>query len=316
MANNVRLSGAQTSARSESDVRFNPNNVNQIIGASNNLSFNPQAQFYSTDGGVTWSQTNLPAVTGDSNQSDPCVDWTGDGTAWALTVGVGASNQVRSFKSTDGGATWTYDSVVSGTQTNVDKPNLWVDHSPTSPHQDNMYALWWNSGPTYVARRAGPGGTWQTPVQVSGSETTGGSDGGDIKTNSFGDVFAFWPSESGQKLFVAKSTDGGVTFGALGSTPVKIADTFSSFLFHVPSDEPSRGTLLYITGGAYRTASVDMVYAIWMDLAGGSGCNSTANMPGTNVASTCKTRIWFSRSSDGGAIVSGPYQDQRSGWIE
>src|ERR1035441_3701171 len=107
MATNVRLSGAQTSARSESDVRFNPNNVKQIIGASNNLSFNPQAQFYSSDGGATWSQSNLPAVTGDSNQSDPCVDWTADGTAWALTVGVGGSNVVRSFKSTDGGATWT-----------------------------------------------------------------------------------------------------------------------------------------------------------------------------------------------------------------
>jgi hypothetical protein len=306
MATNVRLSGAQTSARSESDVRFNPNNVKQIIGASNNLSFNPQAQFYSGDGGATWAQTNLPAVTGDTNQSDPCVDWTSDGTAWALTVGVGSNNVVRSFKSVDAGAHWTFDSVVSGTQTNVDKPNLWVDHSPTSLHKDNMYALWWNNGPTYVSRRLGPGGTWQTPLQISGSETTGGSDGGDVKTNSFGDVFAFWPSESDQKLFVAKSTDGGVSFKALGSTPIKIADTFSSFLFHVPSDEPSRGTLLYISGGAYRTATVDMVYAIWMDLAGGSGCNSTANMPDNNVASTCKTRIWFSRSADGGATWSTP----------
>ena len=245
MPNNVRLSGAQTSARSESDVPYNPKNVLQLIAASNNLSFNPQAQFYSSDGGATWSQSNLPSVTGDSNQSDPAVDWTSDGNAWALTVGVGSSNIVRCFKSTDAGATWTHDSDVSGTQTNVDKPNLWVDHSPTSPHTDNMYALWWNSGPTYVARRAGTSGSWQTPVQVSGSETTGGSDGGDIKTNSFGEVFAFWPSESDLKLFVAKSTDGGATFG----TPVKIADTFSDFLFHVPADEPSRGTLLYITAG-------------------------------------------------------------------
>jgi hypothetical protein len=302
MPTNVRLSGSQTSARSESDVRYNPQNVLQLIAASNNLSFNPQAQFYSNDGGATWSQTNLPSVTGDSNQSDPCVDWTGDGNAWALTVGVGSSNIVRCFKSTDAGATWTHDSDVSGTQNNVDKPNLWVDHSPTSPHTDNMYALWWNNGPTYVARRAGTSGSWQTPVQVSGSETTGGSDGGDIKTNSFGDVFAFWPSESDLKLFVAKSTDGGATFG----TPVKIADTFSDFLFHVPSDEPSRGTLLYITAGAYRTATVDMVYAVWMDLAGGSGCNATSNMPGTDVTSKCKTRIWFSRSTDGGATWSSP----------
>ena len=302
MPNNVRLSGSQTSARSESDVRFNPKNVKQLIGASNNLSFSPQAQFYSSDGGATWSQTNLPAVTGDSNQSDPCVDWTTDGNAWALTVGVGSSNVVRSFKSTDSGATWVYDSVVSGTQTNVDKPNLWVDHSNTSPYTDNMYALWWNSGPTYVSRRAGTSGSWQTPVQVSGSETTGGSDGGDIKTNSFGDVFAFWPSESDLKLFMAKSTDGGASFG----TPVKIADTYSDFLFHIPCDEPSRGTLLYISGGAYRTSAVDMVYAIWMDLAGGSGCDATSNMPDTDVTSKCKTRIWFSRSSDGGATWSTP----------
>ena len=97
MASNVRLSGSQTSARSESDVRINQKNQKIIIGASNNLSFNPQAQFYSNDGGQTWSQSNLPAVTGDQNQSDPCVGWTPDGTAWALTVGVGSSNVVRSF---------------------------------------------------------------------------------------------------------------------------------------------------------------------------------------------------------------------------
>jgi len=305
VASNVRLSGSQTSARSESDVRINQKNQKIIIGASNNLSFNPQAQFYSNDGGQTWSQSNLPAVTGDQNQSDPCVGWTPDGTAWALTVGVGSSNVVRSFTSATGNGGWTYDSVVSGSQTNVDKPNLWVDQSTSSPYTGNLYALWWNlDSPvaTYVSVRVGLSGSWGTPVQVSGSETPGGSDGGDIKTNAFGDVFAFWPSESSQELYVAKSTDGGTSFG----TPVKIADTYSSFLYHVPADEPSRGTLLYITAGAYRTATVNMVYAIWMDLDGSSTCNSTADMPGTNAASTCKTRIWFSKSADGGATWSSP----------
>src|SRR5262249_12825389 len=50
----------------------------------------------------------------------------------------------------------------------------------------------------------------------------------------------------------------------------------------------------------------DMVYAIWMDLAGGAGCNSPANAPGSNTASTCKTRIFFSRSHDGGAHWDAP----------
>ena len=36
-------------------------------------------------------QTSLPAGRGDSFQSDPEVDWTSDGTAWALTLGVNAA---------------------------------------------------------------------------------------------------------------------------------------------------------------------------------------------------------------------------------
>ena len=138
-----------------------------------------------------------------------------------------------------------------------------------------MYALWWNNGPTFVARRAGPSGSWQAPQQVSGAETSGGSDGGDIKTNTFGDVFAFWPSEGTRELYVSKSTDGGANWGG----PVKIADTNGAFLIHPPA-QAGRGALLYITAGAYRTATEDRVYACWADLAGGAGCNAQANEPG------------------------------------
>jgi hypothetical protein len=307
---NVRLSGAQTSARSESDVRFNYTDLDQIIGASNNNGGSTQAQFYSSDGGTTWSQSSLPAVTGDSLQSDPGIDWTSDGTAWALTVGIGTTgNVIRAFKSTDSGQTWNLDATISGTQTNVDKPNLWVDHSASSPHRDTIYALWWNNGPTYVARRTGSSGSWQTVQQVSGSETSGGSDGGDIKTNTFGDVFAFWPSEGTRELYVSKSTDGGSSWG----TPVEIADTNGAFLIHPPA-QSSRGALLYITGAAYRTATEDRVYACWADLAGGSGCNQQSDEPGSDVNSACKLRVFFALSTDGGATWDTPVKinDQAS----
>jgi hypothetical protein len=49
-----------------------------------------------------------------------------------------------------------------------------------------------------------------------------------------------------------------------------------------------------------------MVYASWTDLAGGTGCTSAANEPGSNVASTCRTRIWFASSSNGGATWGTP----------
>ena len=314
MANDLRLSGAQTSAQTESDVRFNYGNPSQIAGASNNAGGSSLTVFWSSDSGATWSQTNLPTVTGsgDAFQSDPTMDWTSDGTAWSIAVGVNAAVtnlQIRAFKSTDGGASWTFDATISGAQTATDKPNLWVDHSASSPHRDNIYALWWDSGPTYVARRTGPSGSWQAPQQVSGTETSGGSDGGDIKTNTFGDVFAFWPSEGTQELYVAKSTNGGVNFG----TPVKIAATFGSFKNWPPAQD-SRGCLLYITAAAYRTATRDEVYACWADLDGGSGCNSPSDEPGSDVTSACKIRIWFARSTDGGATWGAPVKinDQTS----
>jgi hypothetical protein len=307
MANDIRLSGLQTSFRSESDIRFNYYDLNKIVAASNAVNVGPLAVFYSGDMGGSWSQSSLPEQAGDEFQGDPAVDWTSDGTAWALCVGLlnpTLGNTVRCFKSVNNGQTWTFDAIISGTQNNVDKPMLWVDHCPTSPHKDNIYALWWNNGPTYVARRLGPGGTWQAPLQISGAETTGGSDGGDIKTNTHGDVFAFWPSETEKTVNIAKSTDGGASFNALGGN-IKIADTFGSFLFGIPAQD-TRQVLLYISGGAYKTATVDFVYAVWMDLEGGTGCNAVSDEPGSDVTSACKTRIWFSRSVNGGVIWDAP----------
>ena len=238
------------------------------------------------------------AIGTDALHSDPCVDWTSDGTAWSITIGIDSSlNQLRlrSYKSTDGGATWKYDADASQTQTATDKQMVWVDHSPTSPYKDNIYVIWHNNKPVFVNRRTGPLGSWQSPVQVSGAETTGTGIGGDIKTNSFGDVFAFWPDTGSGKLLVAKSTDGGVTFAA----PVTIATTFDRFDIPVPSFNLRRA-LISISGGAYRTATKDLVYALWVDLTGVAGCTSAANEPGSSVGSSCKTRIWFSRSTDGG----------------
>jgi hypothetical protein len=298
-----RISGAQTSPRSESDIRVNYLNPQKIIGASNNISSTGrQAMFFSSNGGVTWGNTLLPLVTGDSFMSDPTVEWTSDGTAWSTTIGINAAEtvlQMRAYKSTDGGATWTFDNTFS-TGNNNDKQIIWVDHSSTSPFKDNLYAIWHNGAPAFIARRTGPTGSWQAPVQISGSETTGTAIGDDVKTNSFGDVFGFFPDTGSRRLNVVKSTNGGASFSA----PTRIATSFGSFEFAIPADA-SRQCLVYITGGAYRTSTKNNVYAVWADLSGDSGCTSGGG-PGTNAASTCKSRIFFSRSTDGGSTWSTP----------
>lgn len=301
----MRISGLQSTPRSESDIRVNYWDPMKIVGGSNNISGSgAQAQFYSTDGGSTWGQTTLPLIGSDAFHSDPTVDWTSDGTAWSTTIGINAAGtvlQMRSYKSTDNGATWTFDATFSGTQNSADKQIMWVDHSATSPFKDNIYVIWHNGNPAYINRRTGPSGSWQTPIQVSGAESTGTAIGGDVKTNAFGDVFGFWPTTGNRRIIVVKSTNGGVSYG----TPVQAATTFDGFDIGVPSFN-GRRALIYVSGGAYRTAAKDLVYASWMDLTGASGCTSSANEPGSNVASTCKTRIWFSRSTNGGTSWSAP----------
>ncbi|HET9766788.1 MAG TPA: sialidase family protein [Thermoanaerobaculia bacterium] len=303
----VRISGAQTAPRSESDIRVNYWDPTKIIGASNNISGSgSQAQFYSTNGGTSWSQSSLAVQTGlgDAFHSDPTVDWTSDGTAWSTTIGINSAGSIlrmRSYKSVDNGATWTFDATFSGSQSSTDKQIMWTDHSNSSPFKDNIYVCWHNGTPAFTNRRTGPGGSWQTAIQISGAESTGTAIGCDVKTNSFGDVFNFWPTTTNKRVFVTKSTNGGVSYGA----KVQIAQMFDGFDIGVPSFN-SRRALIYVSAGAYRTATKDLVYATWTDLTGAAGCTSSANEPGSNVASTCKTRIWFSRSTNGGTTWSAP----------
>ena len=308
MAGDLRISGAATTSRSECDIRLNYLDPSKIIAASNDTGTFIQAQFNSTDGGVTWGQTSLALQTGDSLHSDPAVDWTSDGVAWAITIGIDATQTnllLRCYKSTDNGGTWTFDSTPSGTQTNVDREIMWVDHSPASSHRDQIYVTWHAGTPVQFARRTtGSGAAWQTPIQVSGSETTGLGIGGDVKTNANGDVFVFWQDADGsQKVYVRKSTDGGATFP---NGVVTIATLFAnSRKLSIPADA-GRKSRVYVSGGAWRTDAQDNVYAAWADLSGESGC-TTGSGPGTNTASTCKTRIWFCRSVDGGATWAAPF---------
>jgi len=198
---------------------------------------------------------------------------------------------------------------------------MWVDHSPSSLFQDQIYVTWLNKIATppsttfhaFVARRtAGLGGAWQTPIQVSGAETTGVAFGGDIKTNSTGDVFVFWQDAGGTgKIYVAKSTDGGVSFKAFAA-PVPIATVIASdrsfggnanILIPAASH---RGAHTYVSGGAFRDGTRDLVYAVWADLTDATLSCLAVRGPGAEVTSTCKCRIFFSRSTDGGKSWAAP----------
>src|SRR5262249_4038225 len=89
---NLRISGAQPSPRSESAITIDPDSPSQVLAASNAIvAAGTQAIFFSSDGGATWGQTALELVAKDAFHSDPTADWTQDGSAWSMTIGINKS---------------------------------------------------------------------------------------------------------------------------------------------------------------------------------------------------------------------------------
>jgi hypothetical protein len=302
-----RISENSFSPHSESDIRINYWDPSRIVSASNNIrGSGVLGVYYSQDGGATWKQSTLPHPSDENFQSDPAVDWTSDGTAWATAIGIlsngdnTSSLHLRSWRSRDGGATWTQDATISGGQTSADKQMMWVDHSESSPYKDTIYVIYHNGREVYVTRHL-PGGSWTDPMQISGGETLGTGIGSDIKTDSAGNVYAFWPDTGSRKIYFARSTNGGDSFGK----PVVVGSTSQSFQTDLPAQH-NRGALVYVAAAAFKVGNTTNVYAAWAELSGAAGCRTPFDDPRDNVDSACKNRVWFSRSTNGGTKWAKP----------
>lgn len=305
-----RISGAQSTARTAADVTVNVADSDEVVAAANNFATGgKQAMLYSGDAGATWGQSYLPGVGNDWSHNEAGLDWDADGTAWVATSATELKHfplphvfRIHVYKSTDGGASWQYAGTPSEAQEDAVQPSLRVDHGASSSFADSIHVLWGRSSGSGVYSSVRPsGGSWSSPLRIDGAETTGVAAASDVETNDDGDVFAFWRdvgSASSRKLLMAKSVDGGVSFGP----PSTIALGFTGSTGSVPA---SLGVGVRFSGGAYRSSlpdpDVDDVYAAWIDLTGTAGCSTQADWPSSNPGSTCKTRVWFSRSTDGGA---------------
>lgn len=224
--------------QNEPSVKFNAKYPNQVLAAWRDFRTGVSPAIrrigysYSTDGGTTWSASQLIPLLSPNHPrvSDPVVCSDTNGNFYVATVSLtnaGALDLVV-YKSVDGGATFTdYYFVQGGGANDEDKEWMVCDLTKgSSPYKNHLYISWTRFGTPagiLLTKSSNNGVNWSAPVQVSSG---GGVQGSDPAIGPNGEVYVVWVGGTATTdiIYFNKSTNGGTTFAtetniAQGTSP-------------------------------------------------------------------------------------------------
>jgi hypothetical protein len=183
-------------------------------------SFVPQARngLPVTSDGLTWDANSDPVVAIDrfgnvfsSNLYINFVSQSNDGLYVSKGMFTGSKLKIT--------ATNPVATNAPGSSNFEDKDWLAVDNS-NSAFSGNVYVCWTRFTPTSnhirLSRSTDHGDSWQTSLQVSPASQNGAVQGCQVGVGPSGEVYVAWElffSNGLRQHFIAKSTDGGATFG-------------------------------------------------------------------------------------------------------
>jgi hypothetical protein len=293
----------------EPSIAVNPANPNNMIAAwqqdrwSNGGARGPGVA-YSFDGGGTWTRTSTPmsrcsggtGANAFERASDPWVTFGPDGTAYQAALGfnnvTNADNAIIVSRSTDGGRTWSQPTQVRRDNFAPGNDKEAITADPTDARY--AYVVWdrlfGNGGPSWLARTADGGQTWETARNIYDPGPNRQTLNNIVVVLPDGTLVLFFSelptTQSGAPptLRVLRSVDKGVTWSA----PITIADlqTVSTF-------DPE-------TGVGIRDAS-----AIGSIAAGANG-TLAVTWQDSRFSGGAYDSVAFSRSTDGGITWSAP----------
>lgn len=293
------------STQSENSIFVDPNNKDIILN-SNNSTQNPVGtlyganDFFSFDQGVTWGGEVYGA--GENNSGDPTTSISLDG-RWFVNYIDGGGNYggMGISYSDDQGESWTPVYIASNPGSLADKNHMWIDNSPSSDYEGNLYVAWTdfggsNNNDIVISRSTDAGESWSPKVNISQAVNAGNHcQGVNISTGPNGEVYVVWAIYDGwpqdeKAIGMARSMDGGETW----EPAVRIIDDIRGIR---NSDVPQNMRV-----NAFPSAAVDCsngstrgnIYVVWTNI----------GVPGVNTGTD--RDIYLIRSTDDGDSWSDP----------
>lgn len=297
----------ETSTQSENSIFINPeDNTNPLnsnnstgIPASNLYGAN---DLYSFDAGETWEGEIQGA--GGSNSGDPTTAINRNGRWFVGFISSGSGQGVA--YSDDEGETWTQ-VTVAGPQgaSLLDKNHMWIDNSPDSPYEGNLYDAWTplggsnpNNDEITLSYSADAGESWSSPVSISNAVNAGSHNQGvNLSSGPNGEAYAIWaiydswPSDENAIGF-AKSLDGGETW--------EPATRIITNIRGIRTSETSKNMRV----NSFPVMDVDIsagdhrgdIYVTWANI----------GVPGTNTGNDID--VYMIKSEDDGETWSEPFR--------
>jgi hypothetical protein len=268
----------RASSQNETAVAVNPMNANNVIISQNDYRNGDGAcgVDFSFDGGTHWGSGLVPMNFGRgfmgaarhywTSGGDTSVAFDSTGEAYLMcqvfvrpfptndegdSVPVAGSSAFEIFRSSDGGASWSFPGnyvvktagAANGGLGLLDKEYMTIDAGAGSPYKDRIYVAWANypadfsEAPIYFAYSSDHGVTWHQTGEISGFSATlcpisfAGRPAGTCNNSQFADPFV---APNGD-VFVA-FVNGDNCAGAFAGCPGSSGDNHSQILIVKSTD--------------------------------------------------------------------------------
>ncbi len=215
------------SVQSENSVFINPIDETNVLNSNNSAENNAGTPFgadyfFSFDTGTTWDGSIEGA--GGNNSGDPAAVIGLNG-RWYVNY-INYNQGMGVAYSDDQGQSWTYVDALSNPDIETDKNHMWIDNSPDSPYEGNVYIAWTNfaelnQGEIGICYSTDDGETWTYNSNISSAVSAGSHNQGvNLSTGPNGELYAVWAiydtwlSGGSDEVAIGMSTsfDGGVTW--------------------------------------------------------------------------------------------------------